>query len=191
MVEAPAPTAEPPNLGTGIRSERQRQNLTLAHVAEHAGLSPSALSQIERGVTDPSIGSLRRIASALGVPFFQFLVEPAIVEPVVRRSARRTITFPDHDLAYQLLTPNLRGPFEVLALNLARGASSGDEPIGHDSEECLLLLTGAVDVELAGQVYALEVGDSISISRNLPHRVVNRGSGQAELITIISPPHTF
>jgi transcriptional regulator with XRE-family HTH domain len=180
-----------PNLGTGIRTERQRQNLTLAHVAEQAGLSPSALSQIERGVTDPSIGSLRRIASALGVPFFQFLVEPTIVEPVVRRADRRTITFPNRDLAYQLLTPNLRGPFEVLALDLAPGAASGEEAIGHDSEECLLVLEGSVDVELAGQVYALDVGDSISISRNMPHRVVNRGLRSAELITIISPPHTF
>ena len=52
-------------LGFGIRSERLRQGLTLAQVAEQAELSPSALSQIERGVTDPSIGSLRRIASAL------------------------------------------------------------------------------------------------------------------------------
>ena len=63
-------------LGAGIRSERLRQGLTLTHLAERADLSASALSQIERSITDPSIGSLRRIASALQVPFFQFLVDP-------------------------------------------------------------------------------------------------------------------
>ena len=178
-------------LGPGIRAERLRQNLTLAQVADLAGLSTSALSQIERAVTDPSIGSLRRIATALGVPFLQFLVEPSVPEPVVRRAERRTITFPNRRLAYQLLTTSLRGPFEVLAIDLAPAAASREEALGHDSEECLLVLRGCVEVELAGQIYRLEEGDSISIQRNLPHRVVNRGAASAELLTVISPPHTF
>jgi len=103
-------------LGAGIRTERLRQGLTLTYLAEHAELSASALSQIERGVTDPSIGSLRRIASVLQVPFFQFLVDPHSPQAVVRKAERRTIMFPHRALQYQLLTPNLRGPFEILAL---------------------------------------------------------------------------
>lgn len=178
-------------LGDGIRAERQRQGLTLAQLAEQADLSASALSQIERGVTDPSIGSLRRIASALKVPFFQFLVDPGVPEPVVRKAERRTIQFPHRALEYQLLTPNLRGPFEVLSLELTPGAASGEEALGHDSDECLLVLRGSVRVELAAQIYDLEEGDAISIQRNLPHRVVNAGAVAAEVITIISPPNTF
>lgn len=178
-------------LGNGIRVERQRQALTLAQLAERADLSASALSQIERGVTDPSIGSLRRIASALQVPFFQFLVEPGLPEPVVRKTERPTIQFPNRTLQYQLLTPNLRSLFEVLALELKPGAATGDEALAHDSEECLMVLHGSVRVELAGQTYDLEDGDAISIQRNLPHRVVNRSAAVAELLTIIGPPNTF
>ena len=178
-------------LGVGIRAERLRQGLTLAQVAEQADLSPSALSQIERGVTDPSIGSLRRIASALSVPFFQFLVDPHSPQPVVKKSERRTIQFPNRTLQYQLLTANLRGPFEVLSLDLAPGAASGDEPLGHDSDECLVVLTGGVEVQLAGQHYCLAEGDSITIQRNLPHRVVNVGGAPAEVLMVISPPDTF
>lgn len=178
-------------LGAGIRAERLRQGMTLARLAELAGLSPSALSQIERGVTDPSIGSLRRIASAFGVPFFQFLVERDTPDPVVRKAERRTIHFPNRTLQYQLLTPNLRGSFEVLALDLAPGAASGEEALGHDSEECILVQEGIVEVEVGGIHYNLEEGDAISIQRNLPHRVVNRGGMQASILTIISPPNTF
>ncbi|HEY3057547.1 MAG TPA: helix-turn-helix domain-containing protein, partial [Chloroflexota bacterium] len=162
-------------LGNGIRTERLRQNMTLAQLAELTGLSPSALSQIERGVTDPSIGSLRRIASALQVPFFQFLLERESPDPVVRKHERRTITFPNRAMQYQLLTPNLRGPFEVLAMDLAPGAASGEEALGHDSEECMLILSGDVEVEVAGVSYVLGTGDSISIQRNAPHRVLNPG----------------
>lgn len=178
-------------LGAGIRAERLRQDLTLAQLAARTGLSASALSQIERGVTDPSIGSLRRIASALQVPFFQFLLERESPDPVVRKAARRTISFPNRSLQYQLLTPNLRGPFEILAMDLAPGAASGDEPLGHDSEECMLILHGEVDVEVAGVTYALGAGDSISIQRNAPHRVVNHGRDSAEVLMVISPADTF
>jgi len=179
------------SLGGGIRSARLRQSMTLAQLAERADLSPSALSQIERGVTDPSIGSLRRIASALQVPFFQFLVEPESPDPVVRRDQRRTIRFPNRTMQYQLITPNLRGPFEVLAMDLAPGAASGDEALGHDSEECMLILRGNVQVEVAGVAHALATGDSISIQRNAPHRVVNQGESSAEVLMIISPADTF
>jgi transcriptional regulator with XRE-family HTH domain len=178
-------------LGGGIRAERLRQNLTLAQLAERAGLSASAVSQIERGVTDPSIGSLRRIASALQVPFFQFLLERDSPDPVVRKSDRRTITFPNRALQYQLLTPTLRGPFEVLSMDVAPGAASGEEALGHDSEECMLIRAGQVDVEVAGQSYALSSGDSIYIQRNAPHRVVNHGAQTAEVLMVISPAHTF
>ena len=178
-------------LGPGIRGERLRQNLTLAQLAELTGLSASALSQIERGVTDPSIGSLRRIASALAVPFFQFLLERDSPDPVVRKSQRRTITFPNRSLQYQLLTPNLRGPFEILAMDLAPGAASGEAALGHDSEECMLILHGEVEVEVAGVAYALSAGDSISIQRNAPHRMVNLGRRTAEIVMVISPAGSF
>jgi transcriptional regulator with XRE-family HTH domain len=178
-------------LGAGIRAERHRQGLTLTHVAERADLSPSALSQIERGVTDPSIGSLRRIASALQVPFFQFLQDPEGPQAVVRKNERRTISFPGRALQYQLLTPNLRGPFEVLALELAPGAASGDEAIDHESEECMVITRGAVDVEVGAQVYQLHAGDSIYIQRAAPHRAVNRSTHSAEILMVISPANTF
>jgi len=188
---APRESEQEVALGSGIRAERLRQNLTLAQLAERTGLSASALSQIERGITDPSIGSLRRIAAALQVPFFQFLLERESPDPVVRKSERRTISFPNRTMQYQLLTPNLRGPFEVLAMDLAPGAASGEDALGHDSEECMLILRGRVEVEVAGASYVLNAGDSISIQRNAPHRVVNHAGRTAEILMVISPADTF
>src|SRR5438445_336894 len=178
-------------LGAGIRTERLRQGLTLTYLAEQADLSASALSQIERGITDPSIGSLRRIALVLQVPFFQFLADPHSPQAVVRKAERRTITFPHRTLQYQLLTPNLRGAFEILALELAPGATSGDEPMGHDSDGCMVILRGPVEVEVAAQVHVLESGDSIYIQRAAPHRAANRGQHTAEILMVISPANTF
>jgi quercetin dioxygenase-like cupin family protein len=112
-------------------------------------------------------------------------------QPVVRKTERRTISFPNRTLRYQLLTPNLRGPFEVLALELAPGAASGEEALGHVGDECLLVLHGDVEVEIAGHVHSLVEGDAVSIARNLPGRVVNPTRIPAEVLTIISPANSF
>lgn len=175
------------HLGEGIRAERLKRELTLAQLAERTGLSTSALSQVERGLTEPSIGSLRRIATALGKPVFQFLIEPTHPDPVVRKTARRTITFKDHTSHYQLLTPSTRGAFEVLSLELAPGAASGDGALGHDSEELLLVLRGDIEAEVAGQTYTLSEGDSLYLQRNIPHRAINRGAKVAEILMVFSP----
>lgn len=175
-------------LGSGIRAERLRQQLTLAQVAERAGLTPSALSQIERGVTDPSIGSLRRISSALQVPFFQFLIEPERQSPVVKRSDRRQITFAGQDLTYEILVPSGNATFEFHRLDLGPGASSRDAALGHEGDECVLVVKGEIDVELVGETHRLQAGDSIYIQRHLPHRTINPGPERAEILVVISPP---
>ena len=55
-------------LGNYIRSLRKEKNLTLAALSAATNLSPGYLSQVERGIADPSLSSLRRIASALDIP---------------------------------------------------------------------------------------------------------------------------
>jgi quercetin dioxygenase-like cupin family protein len=55
----------------------------------------------------------------------------------------------------------------------------------------MLVLQGDVEVEVAGVSYSLSAGDSISIQRNAPHRVVNAGARAAEILMVISPADTF
>jgi transcriptional regulator with XRE-family HTH domain len=176
------------SIGEGIRRERLRRGLTLAQLAAQVNLTVSALSQIERGASDPSISSLRRIAGAFDVPMFQFMIGGAQREIVVRRDRRTKLNFPDRVLEYELVSADTSGEFEVLALAIAPGGSTGAAPSGHASEECAVVLTGEVIAEVAGQSYSLGAGDSIKIHRELPHRFLNESDRDADLLIIISPP---
>ncbi len=176
------------SIGEGIRRERLRRGLTLAQLAIQVNLTVSALSQIERGASDPSISSLRRIAQAFDVPMFQFLVGSAQREIVVRRDRRTKLNFPDRVLEYELVSADTSGEFEVLSLAIKPGGSTGAQPSTHASEECAVVLRGDVIAEVAGQLYALSVGDSVKIHRELPHRFVNESAADAEVLIIISPP---
>lgn len=175
-------------IGEGIRHERLRRGLTLAQLASQVNLTVSALSQIERGASDPSISSLRRIAQAFDVPMFQFLIGVVQREIVVRRDRRTRLNFPDRVLEYELVSADTTGEFEVLSLVIKPGGSTGSQPSPHASEECAVVLRGEVVAEVAGQAYALGAGDSIKIHRELPHRFLNEGTEDTELLIIISPP---
>jgi transcriptional regulator with XRE-family HTH domain len=175
-------------IGEGIRRERLRRGLTLAQLATRVNLTVSALSQIERGASDPSISSLRRIGQAFDVPMFQFLIGTVQREIVVRRERRTKMNFPDRALEYELVSADTSGEFEVLSLTLAPGGSTGAVPNSHASEECAVVLHGDVIAEVGGQEYQLGSGDSIKIHRELLHRFMNRSDAEAEILIIISPP---
>ena len=175
-------------IGEGIRRERLRRGLTLAQLATRVNLTVSALSQIERGASDPSISSLRRIGQAFDVPMFQFLVGTAQREIVVRRNRRTKLNFADRLLEYELVSADTSGEFEVLSLVITPGGSTGAAANSHASEECAVVLRGDVVAEVAGQLYELGAGDSIKIHRELLHRFMNQSDAEAEVLIIISPP---
>jgi transcriptional regulator with XRE-family HTH domain len=66
-------------LGEMIRTQRQLANLSLRQLAESAKVSNPYLSQIERGLHEPSLRVLVGIAQALGMPVETFLAEAGFV----------------------------------------------------------------------------------------------------------------
>ena len=107
---------------------------------------------------------------------------------VLRRSDRPSLAFGVLGTK-RLLTPRPLHHLECFVGELDEGGSTGTEPYAHgDSEELLIVLAGSVQLELGGDVHELQSGDSIDYRSSTPHRVINVGSGRAEVIWIISPP---
>jgi len=177
------------DVGERLRELRRRRRATLRTVAERSGLSESFLSQVERGRSNASIASLRRIAEALGVSVAD-LFEPAGPPGprVLRRDDRPSLTFGVLGRKL-LLTPKPLQNLEVFVGELDPGGSTGAEPYTHgDSEELCVVLFGSVELELDGETHVLGEGDSIGYRSSTPHRITNVGGGLAEVMWIISPP---
>jgi len=181
-------TREADSIGAGIRRERLRRGLTLAQLATQVHLTVSALSQIERGASDPSVSSLRRIAAAFDIPMFRFLVGSTQREVIVREGHRTRIRFADQDAEFELISADTSGAFEILSLVLQPGATSSPGASVHAAEECSLVLRGHVVCDLDGEVHELGTGDSITIHSELPHRFRNPGTVEAEILMVLSPP---
>jgi transcriptional regulator with XRE-family HTH domain len=186
----PTQAAVEVDVGARLRAIRHLRRATLKTVAERAELSESFLSQLERGKASASVASLTRIAAALGVQVAD-LFEPhaARADPrVLPRERRPTLQFGNGARKF-LLTPRPLENLEVFTAEIVPGGSTGDEPYTHgDSEELVVVLSGAVQLQLGERLFSLGEGDSISYLSSTPHRVANTGDDIAEVMWIISPP---
>jgi transcriptional regulator with XRE-family HTH domain len=180
------------DVGAQIRELRKIKGFTLQHVATEAGISVSYLSQIERERSKLPIGVLKRISDVLGVHmnwFFQIRAggPPEERDIVVRKQHRRTLTFTGLGIVEELLSPNLSGPLEMLLSTIEPGADSGD--YSHDGVEAGLVLSGTLDLWVAGKFFRLEEGDSFSFKSTEVHRCANPSDRPARIVWIITPPH--
>jgi len=71
-------------LGDRLRHRRHARGETLTETATRAGLSPQYLSEVERGIKEPSSEMIAAMAGALGVTLFELTLEVAKDLSVVR-----------------------------------------------------------------------------------------------------------
>ena len=179
-----------PNVGADLRALRKSRGLTLAALALRLSRSVGWLSQVERGLSEPSIADLRAMAQAFDVSVSFFFGNDAAPEPerghVVRAAARRRLGDPSDGLTEELLSPDLGGSFEMLRSTFAPGAELA-EPQQRATEEAGYLVSGRLDLWIGETLFALEPGDSFRIEGQ-PYRWRNAGDVEAVAIWTIAPP---
>lgn len=177
-----------PVVGARIRRAREDRDLTVRDLAAQSGLSIGLISQVERGITDPSLQTLRVIAKVLQTPLFDFFADTEQDDvAVVRADSRMAIRSPHGGLTYSRLSPG-SGRLEVLEGVLEPGGCSSDEPWSHPSEECAVVTAGTLTVEVRGQSNRLGPGDSCYFDSRLPHRYLNDTDERVRFTLAITPP---
>ena len=78
--------AQMETLGAFIRSQRKLANLSLRQLAELTSLSNPYLSQLERGMHQPSVRVLKLLSGALNVSAEMLLAEAGLIDPVPARA---------------------------------------------------------------------------------------------------------
>ncbi|MCW2719659.1 cupin domain-containing protein [Pseudonocardia sp.] len=183
------PVDPPGDLGGRMRELRRRNNITLREVADAAGVSESFVSQVERGVANPSMASLRRMAEALGESVASLFVGAEMPGMVVRAGDRKRLAHPAGSLDDYLLTPPGAKTLQIIYSVVAPGDGSGEEPYTHPAdEECVIVIVGQLVVTAGGEEYLLEEGDSLLLDPRLPHSYRNPGQVPARSIWVMSPP---
>ncbi|MCJ7626155.1 MAG: cupin domain-containing protein [Anaerolineaceae bacterium] len=189
------------SLGEQIRNHRRTQKLTLVQMADGCNISPSFLSQIERGQANPSVTTLYAISDMLGVTTASFFTESdqdnhieevsfenQTTAKVVRAKRRKTLIYPGTNILNELLTPDLQGAIQMMWIVMPPGTDSGTEPFVHQGEECGVILQGELETWIGGEKYILGPGDSIYHSSEIPHRSKNIGDTDVIMVVAKTPP---
>jgi transcriptional regulator with XRE-family HTH domain len=177
-------------IGLRLRSLRSERKLTIADLAAKAGVSSGIISQIERGASNPSINTLQKIRSALGVNLWQFLDDaqsPSAEDlPFVRRRSNRPrIVAGKMHLTKELLSPSSSENLRFMILTLPEGAES-EEMLSGPGDKGGYVLSGQVELTVDDRVAQRVEGDSFQFKSTLPHRLVNRHDVEAKLVWIIN-----
>jgi transcriptional regulator with XRE-family HTH domain len=182
-----APQAQVAGIGDQLRQRRRVRNLTLTELSQQAKLSVGLLSQIERGITSPSLKSIKQICEALGIPMSWLFDSGTVESPqekglVVRRGSRRRLDLGTYGVTKELLSPDLGGEMQIYLVSIRPGGQSGPETYTHRGEEGGLVLSGTLELTVDGRIVLLYEGDSFRFSSSLPHRFTNPGSTQTSVV---------
>lgn len=169
------------DLGTAIKARRTGRNLTLEMLAQRSGVSRAMLSEIERGVKNPTVKIALQIAGGLDCTLTELLGEPASQAPeprpaeVIRRGQQRILVDSQtgverHQIAPALLARGIEICWFVLPGNGTTGPLPR-RPFG--AEIHLTVIWGAIRCRVADQEETLGQGDSINFPANVPHEIEN------------------
>jgi transcriptional regulator with XRE-family HTH domain len=166
-------------LGAMVRTQRTTRGLSQAELARRIGISPSALSQVERGVRGLSGESLMRVWEALDVPFGPgdtrlrgYHVARRGGQPEARTSRGATIRTVLDD-------PELGSVHRV---TLAPGTAGRDPLFVTKGAESVVVLDGVVDLEIGGHPETLQAGDAVVVTATTVGGWANPADAPAELV---------
>ena len=163
-------------VGRRLRSLRQARGLSLEKVAARTGLSIGFVSQVERGLSSPSLRVLALLADTLqtGIGGLFEGAEPEADPIVVHEKDRPELRLWRAGITKQLLTPT--GGSQGLSLFrmvLDPLASTGDDLFSHDGEEAGVVLEGQLTLVVETRTLDLGAGDSFRFASRRPHRFAN------------------
>jgi transcriptional regulator with XRE-family HTH domain len=197
-------------IGVRLAAHRTRRAMKVSGLARQVGVSPSLISQIERGQSRPSVSTLFALAEALDVPvdaFFRDSHKPPaqteLDEPqpgaapapdaapkehrhLVRRDERAVIDI-EGGVRWERLTPTHLDDVEFLELVYEPGAESHPSLYRHPGMEMVLVLSGRMDIFVGFDRHELEPGDSICFPSTTPHRYLNPTGETTRAVTVILP----
>lgn len=199
-------------IGSLLRATRRQRELSIEDLANAAGVGTGTVSQYERGMGNPTIQTLRKLAQALDLPLAAFYGDPssgddqehpapsveALAEwpnthrrgrvSVVPADGRRQLTLPGVGPVYDILSPNLDGALLLMHSVFRVGFDNLEAPFEHPGEEVITLTEGRLEGRIGETSVILEEGDTVTFDAWLPHGWRTLGDVDAKLYSALTPP---
>ncbi|MFT4234779.1 MAG: XRE family transcriptional regulator [Microbacterium sp.] len=182
-------------VGARIRRVRQQMRLSAAELGRRLGISTSAVSQIERGVMQPSVARLIAITDALGVPLSFVLSDGRATHSdgyAIERAEDAASVELSGGVRFRRLAPAESPGVDYFESVYPPGqaATTKDHFFRHEGYEVGQIISGELTIDFIDEIVVLRQGDTISYPCEKPHRLHNAGTEDAVARwLIVHPPH--
>lgn len=177
-----------PVVGKNLRRLRTERGLSLERLAQASGVSRAMLGQVELGQSAPTINVLWKIAHALEVPFSALIssTQQASVKVLREKDAKR-LTSHDGSFSSRALFPfDEPRRVEFYELVIAPKGVEAADPHAPGTLENLVVSKGQLELEVAGEKFALVAGDAILFEADKRHTYRNPGSTEARVFLVMT-----
>lgn len=170
-----------PLIGALLRERRKQMRMTLQALGREAGVSVGYLSQVERDLATPSLGTLAQIARSLNAEIDHFLTAPAIETSLSRAEGRAVFSVGGSVVRYEQVGADFAGN-QLSSFIIAIPPGHHSEVVRHEGEEIVFMLSGEVLFGVDGEETTLTAGDGLHFRGQQPHFWHNRSAETARVL---------
>jgi transcriptional regulator with XRE-family HTH domain len=184
-------------IGARLRQMRLIRGQSLREQARLIGMSPSTLSELERGVAGISLQRLQTVANELGVSVSELLASDRDrgdaqlrpLEIISQTEQNKAAIERGKGVHYALLGESGSHTLQPYRIVFNAGSGYSDDPIGHPGEEFTLVLYGEVILHLGKEKHVLTQGTVARFSSEIPHAFSNASTQNvAAIVGAGTPP---
>lgn len=169
-------------IGESLKARRMARGMSQAELARRLGITPSALSQAERGLRGLSAETLASASAVLGAN----AASPTLPYTLARRRARRSRKLAAGLHAEEVLEDSSR--MSVHILTFSAGAAGHRPPFATKQREVVVVLSGVLELRIGPAAEVLQAGDAIVLRDEPVASWSNPGSSTARVLWCVLPP---
>jgi transcriptional regulator with XRE-family HTH domain len=175
-------------VGRNVRAERSRRNWTLDDLAGRSGVSKGMLIQVEQARSNPSIATICRLASALGLTVASLVEAPELPATRVVRADEGVVLWAGKagSASKLLLGTGTRDPVELWDVRLAPGEGYGGTPHPVGTQELCMVIDGELALDVDGVEHQVGAGGAAAFVADRPHGYRNRGATPLRFTMVVA-----
>jgi len=188
------------DIGARLNAMRLAAGLSQRQLADRAGVPHAQISNVEKNKVSPSVSTLRKILSGLGVSmadFFEpertlptgpFFEADQLVDLTSKVAANAIGDGPGRMMFRQI--GDARGHnLQILHEVYEPQADTGETLLQHASSEGGFVVEGELEVTVGNEVRVLKAGESYLFDSRIPHRFRNVSARRTVVISACTPPY--
>jgi transcriptional regulator with XRE-family HTH domain len=186
----PSPEAVAAAVARNTRRLRTERGWSLDQFAQRSGVSKGMLVHLEQARTNPSLGTLCKVAETLGVSLAG-LVETDDVPEVQVIGPHEVVRLWESEAGSAgdlLVGSDERDHLELWTWRLAPHDSHGSEAHTEGTREMVAVLSGTLTLEVAGTDHHVPPGGAAMYPADRPHAYRNDGLSPVELVMVVVQP---